>query len=216
MSTHGFVGVRAEGCDYLQYNHSDSYPTWLGREMLKAVREVPVAEFREAARQWTLVDEQDRPTDSQLRQLYPLLAEPGEGYEPFVLRLGAVRHEGLTWYGVLRDYQGDLQAWVQDHIPVWPQAEELAFRDDISWGYLVNTDEEVLEIYAGRYHYSDKWLKVPVEQRPVSQGRYFADPAPGSDQTPLLLVARVPIAELRDLPEAAAERWCKTLERRQY
>lgn len=38
MSTRGTYGVRIDGVDKLGYNHHDSYPSYLGANMLEAIR----------------------------------------------------------------------------------------------------------------------------------------------------------------------------------
>ena len=35
MSTRGLYGIRKNGVDKCTYNHSDSYPSWLGRKVLE-------------------------------------------------------------------------------------------------------------------------------------------------------------------------------------
>jgi hypothetical protein len=209
MSTNGCIGVRTAGKDYFQYNHSDSYPSHLGFEMLKAARQLSVERLREAAASWTLVDDQDVLTAEWFDKLQPLLAQPGEDTRAMAKRLNGNSQEsgGVVFYEALREFQGDLVAWVEQGIPVWLQSEYLPIGSD--WGYLIDCDAHVFEVYTNHYK-----MSPAVLQRLKTLGNRFVDLATEPDDRPMALIAAVPLGDLVDLPDAVARVWCDDLERR--
>ena len=76
MSTRGIFGVRIGGKDKLMYNHHDSYPEWLGFEVLDAIRQL-LAEhgmdwLKEKANSLQMVKTDiDVPTEEQIERLKP-------------------------------------------------------------------------------------------------------------------------------------------------
>ena len=49
MSTSGAWGFIRNGIEKITYNHSDSYPLWLGAAILKFVAETPIERMIEVA-----------------------------------------------------------------------------------------------------------------------------------------------------------------------
>jgi hypothetical protein len=213
MSTHGFVGLRVDGKDFLQYNHSSSYPKHFGLELISTIKAISVERFRQTARSWVLVDAGDEPSEGMLEKLHPLLAEPRETYPAMLKRMrehATTDPEAFTWYQVLRQYQGDLAAWVENGIPVWPHGDWLTTSWDIEWGYLINCDEEHLEVYTGRYKHKAR----PSYPKQKLQGRYREATSEDPDDRPITLLCSVPLEELLDLPDLTARAWCVELERK--
>ena len=101
--------------------------------------------------------------------MQPLLGKPGESYRQMVKRFkGLTGHErDYSWYNALREYQGELAAWIETKIPVWPHSQGLGTQFDIEWGYLINCDDEALEVYTGHYRRakSRSYARLPLKGR---------------------------------------------------
>jgi hypothetical protein len=209
MSTNGCMGVRVAGKNYFQYNHSDSYPSHLGFEMLKAARYLSVESLREAAASWTLVDDQDVLTAEWFEKLKPVLAQPEESTLAMAKRLNgnSQGNTGVVFYEALREFQGDLVAWVEQRIPVWLNNEYLPLGSD--WGYLIDCDAHIFEVYTNHYTASKTVLR-----QLKNLGNRFVDLATEPDEKPMALIAAVPLEDLIDLPDTVARVWCADLERR--
>jgi hypothetical protein len=177
--------------------------------MLKAARKLSVESLVKCAATWTLVDDQDILTGEWFEKLTPLLAQPGEDTQAMTERLGGKSRDGggVAFYDALREYQGDLIAWVEQGIPVWLNNEYLPLGSD--WGYLIDCDERIFEVYTNHYTASKATL-----ERLRRLGNRFVELAAEPDDRPMALIAAVPLEDLIDLPDAVARVWCGELERR--
>lgn len=137
MSTRGFVGFVAGGREVIAYNHSDSYPEWLGIQTLEWARSADLAAAASRATEVRLVDDDDAPTDADAEALT-------EFYDPNV----GGRSERPTWYQLLRGTQGDLGAMLRagyvEDASTFPANSLFA-----EWGYIVDFDAKCFEVYAG-------------------------------------------------------------------
>lgn len=188
MGTRGTYGVRIDGADKLSYNHFDSYPGGLGNQLLGWLREVLAKEggleaLRAQARALRLMDEEQAPD--------PVagVAAALEGRRP--------EH---TWYDELLDLQGDLGALLERGL--MPDAN--GFINDslfCEWGYIVNLDDEVLEVYRGfqrKYHRKGRYVKrKPKDWKPryPNQEYYY----------PCALAAAIPFGALPESLSADEE-----------
>lgn len=126
MSTRGTWGFVLDGKEYLTYNHSDSYPSGLGTDVLSWARQADWSKVREQVAALTLVEEQDEPTAEEIAKL---------GVTPRNVSTGR------DWYSALRDFQGEPQAtldlgYMTDH---HGDAEE--------WGYVFDLDAGTFKVY---------------------------------------------------------------------
>jgi len=98
MSTRGLIGFRKGGVDKLTYNHSDSYLSFLGKDVVGVCRDATLDELNSAFDRILMVDENDSPTFDQYEEM------------------GCLNDAGSdnTWYDVLRDTQGRLEAYTKD------------------------------------------------------------------------------------------------------
>jgi hypothetical protein len=137
MGTRGMIGLVSDGTVYGSYVHFDSYPSGLGEKIaafVTHVRTVGVDTVKAQVTRLSLVDEETKPTAEQ-RKRYEHLTDAGVS-------------EGDDWYAILRHAQGDLQAYLDAEIWV----DGLGFAGDslmCEWGYLVNLDEETVELFRG-------------------------------------------------------------------
>lgn len=172
MGTRGFLGFVAEGREVIAYNHSDSYPDWLGVNTLKWLGTANLDTAAQAAPKVQLVTDATPPTDEQIEALQG-------SYNP---RVGGPA-DRPTWYQLLRGTQGQLgemikAGYVEDGSG-FPADSPFA-----EWGYIVDFDEKRFEVYRGF-------------QREQHQDGRFAKLAPVHDvYWPVRLVASWPLDAL--------------------
>lgn len=148
MGTRGLVGVRIDGVDKLTYNHFDSYPSGLGQEIVEYLRNVSdMEEEIEKARKLQLVQEGDKPSRKDMKK-YIKYAD---------LNVGS--RKANDWYCLLRNLQGDLPALLNAGVMI-DSAEFINDSLFCEWGYIVNFDDMILEVYKG------------FQQKAHSNGRY--------------------------------------------
>jgi hypothetical protein len=128
MSTRGTVAVKIDGKIKSSYNHSDSYPSWLGNRVLEFLKDADLHEVRRQARALEPVPDRE-PSIEEVKRLKPYID------------LGVSTGSTKEWYCVLRGTQGDLakilDAGFYEPFPVG--AEE--------WSYVVDLDAERLTIF---------------------------------------------------------------------
>lgn len=161
MSTRGFITFVVDQCEKTAYNHSDSYPEWLGLSVLQAVSSELITP--DAVRALRVVTDDDPVTDEDITRLRQY-ASPG------------VDADGLRdWYALLHGTQGSvpaiLNAGVIEDAATFPQ-------DSLSaeWGYVIDLDAMRFEVYHGR------------QKKPHGRGR-FADRPGYEGYYPVALVA---------------------------
>jgi hypothetical protein len=137
MSTRGAIGFRINHKDKVTYNHSKSYPSWLGVRIMTFVHDTPDIELKEIANRIELVSEDSQPTPEQIKKLLRF-ADASVGTQ-------TVR----DWYCLLRDTQGDLSHYRRGLIYMIDYHEFLADSLFCEWAYIINIDTEELEVYRG-------------------------------------------------------------------
>ena len=143
MSTRGCFGVRIDGKDFLTYNHSDSYPEWLGIQIVESLREMDVREMQVLAKKLQLVEAENHPTLQEYSRVCIALGKKFEEEESIELP-----EPGSDWYTILHDFQGDLNGILELGVMM----DYVGFLNDslfCEWAYIVNLDECVLEVYQG-------------------------------------------------------------------
>lgn len=154
MSTRGTLAVKIDGETKGSYNHSDSYPTWLGNRVLEFLRDADLDEVRRKAR--ALVPVPDRePNMEEVARLKPYID------------LGVSTRSTKEWYCVLRGTQGDLakilDAGLYEPFPV----------GDDEYSYVVDLDAERLAIY----RHDEKIVDLPFAELPEEFTDEDAKPA---------------------------------------
>lgn len=141
MGTRGFVGFVIDGVEKITYNHFDSYPDGLGKNVLDWIRDVyhdgVLDEVIRRARELRVVSENSEPTDEDIEHL------------GIYLNMGVGEHrERPNWYQLLRETQGDLAAVLNAGVMIdssdFPLDSLFA-----EWGYLVDFDNSTFEVYEG-------------------------------------------------------------------
>ena len=153
MGTRGTLGFRVNGVDKLTYNHYDSYPDWLGKDVVEWCRTKKGQWDAVKARATALEDVSDRkPTMAdveRLSQYANLGVSCGDPYQ--------------EWYVLLRETQGELDA-ILDAAVFESQAGFITDSRFCEYGYIVNLDDMVLEFYEG------------FQKEPHNKGRYANEP----------------------------------------
>lgn len=189
MGTRGLYGVVVNGEVKASYNHFDSYPSGLGADIVKFVQGIEnVADTFEQAQNLTLVDESEEPTPLQVQKI------AGQDRPDAAV--------GGDWYGWLRDAQGDLA----ENLRIGFMTNGVRFGEDslfCEWGYLVNLDDETVEVYRGfqkEPHTGGRWSDydpTTVEDEP---GAYINRTYYGIKQIDV-----IPFSELDDTRMARIE-----------
>ena len=131
MSTRGMIGFIADGTKLGTYNHSDSYPDWLGTNVLAWLRSLVAEGEIEQAKAKVLSlkvisDSEATPTPEDVEQL--------KRWANFT-----VGGPGLSWYQLLRETQGHPAAILDSGhiIDGWEYGHDDVFCE---WVYLVDFD----------------------------------------------------------------------------
>lgn len=162
MSTRGFIGFVVDGAEKIGYNHSDSYPSGLGIDMLTWLRTASVAELAERTKALRVVESEAEPTDEEIERFRG-------SYDPSV----GGPSDRPTWYQLLRKTQGDpaaiLRAGAIEDASGFPGNSLFA-----EWGYVVDMDTRTFEAYVGfQAEPHDKGRFASRPRRELSVGTYY-------------------------------------------
>jgi hypothetical protein len=182
MGTRGIFGFRIDGEDRLTYNHYDSYPEGLGVDVVDFVRSIDnIKEVKEKARALEDISER-KPTDEDIKKC--------EKYT----NLNVSEQSEKDWYCLLRETQGDLQAILD--VGFYENQNDFIY-DSLfcEYGYIVNLDNETLEVYEGCQH------------SPHNKGRYcdYKPEEDGKVRSEYYACALVGTFPLNEIPKNWAE-----------
>ena len=137
MSTRGCYGFRKNGIDKLTYNHSDSYPDYLGVVMVKFCKETSIEEMNEIFDRLILVNNNIQPTAEQIQECR-------------VYYNGNVSLQTPDdWYCLLRNAQGEINEYKNG---LRYMIEDCDFIKDslfCEYAYIINLDTNCLEFWVG-------------------------------------------------------------------
>lgn len=157
MGTRGAIGFIVNGEEKVSYNHMDSYPSCLGKELLKVLTTVSDLDIlRENVRKISMVDSGDVPE---------LSSEEVENLQEFT---NTSVSQGNDWYSILRESQGSIQPYCRQENPLRYMTDAKSFLYDslfCEYAYIVNLDTNMVEFYRGFNHHID------------APGRYACPPA---------------------------------------
>lgn len=178
MSTRGFLGFVAEGCEVITYNHFSSDPGGLGLDVLAWLRSANLDIAAKVAPNVRVVSDDIPPTDDDIEALAP---SHNRGVDQERSR-GTGRP---TWYQLTRGNQGDLGAILRagytETVPLYPCGAP-----GCEYGYLVDFDTRVFEAYEGH------------QREPHHNGRFAGRRAADASLWPVRLVASWPLDGLPD------------------
>lgn len=141
MSTRGLWGFTLDGITKVTYNHFDSYPGGLGRDLAKSVDYWPrftngSNALREKVRKLRMVSESAKPSTEDIERL--------SKFADTNVSTGSLEE----WYVLLHDTQGDLEATLQSGYMI----DSFAFGFDslfCEWGYVIDLDRNEFVVYEG-------------------------------------------------------------------
>lgn len=183
MSTRGFISFTANGETKTAYNQHDSYPDGLGLDFLGWARSADLSDAAASAAALRVVDSKSDPSDEDVENLrrfadfsVDAMTWNGSAY---------VERTRPSWYQLLRTTQGDpaamLAAGVIGDGSTFPADSLFA-----EWGYVVDFDAQVLEVYVG------------FQQESHSEGRFASSTPNGGGYYPVRLVKAWPLSDLPD------------------
>lgn len=169
MSTRGAICFVIDGTEKITYNHSDSYPDWLGVRFLKWLKDADLEQVAQQVRDLRVVNDDIKPTAEDIDRLAPFT------------NLGVSSSSTDEWYCLLRETQGDLVAilnagYIEDgsQFPL-----DSLFCE---WAYCLDLDRAAFEVYKG------------FQEQPHSEGRFADRPVKadsrGKTWYPIKLVAQ--------------------------
>lgn len=148
MGTRGAYGFRINNTDKVTYNHYDSYPDELGRNVMNYISKTDLTAMKEVAVDIQLVEWRSTPSPNLIRR-YREYAD-----------LSVSRQKYQDWYCLLRKAQGDMFAFHNGLQHMSDYREFLADSLFCEWAYILNLDTERLECYTG------------FNKNPSAEGRY--------------------------------------------
>ena len=177
MSTRGAVGFAVDGKLKLAYNHSDSYPSGLGQDVVDFMSEqlhpmfvmegsyaLNMDLFKDKVRAVKQIKKGVPPTATEIA-MYASNAD-----------LGVSEQNLGDWYCLLRNYQGvdGLKAIVAGKLHHMDNAN--TFPEDslfCEWAYIIDLDGEALEVYQGfqsKKHKEGRFASVKPKDK---QDKYY-------------------------------------------
>lgn len=182
MGTRGVFGVLIDGILKLGYNQFDSYPDGKGQENLEWLRsglaEGKEEAWRKLARQLQTHTSEDKPTAAEITHCQRAHA----------VDLDVSAQSLDDWYCLTRETHGHIgQMLALGH--AWDAHDFPADSLFCEWGYVVNFDDRVFEVYRGfqtKPHNKGRFADLPVEPASPGMNQYF----------PIALVARLSFDEL--------------------
>lgn len=184
MSTRGSYGFRKNGIDKLTYNHSDSYPEWLGKEMVDFCRSTPIEQMNIIYDSIIMVSAREKPTRSQIKKCAAYYDK-------------TVSDKTINdWYCLLRNTQGNLAPYKNGLRYMLNYGNFV--RDSLfcEYAYIINLDTEKLEFWVG------------YQRKPSPGNRYGTEADDG-----YYPCAQVAEFDLCDLPAKIIEDMCKAKRR---
>lgn len=176
MGTRGLMGFVVDGQVKATYNHFDSYPSYLGKMVGQFAATLAdgdrLGEYVEKARTLRLVKEDGKPSAADRKK-----------FASFAENVG--NNPGLDWYSVLRGTQGDLEIVLDTGVMI----DSLTFAYDslfCEWGYLVNLDNGMIEVYRGFQ-----------QDSAAVEGRFAQGPS-DRGYSPITLLGQIPFTRAGD------------------
>lgn len=147
MSTRGVLGLFSGGVTKATYNHSDSYPTGLGKdtaeELTEALKTIGIDKMRSNFKKIKMIKDEDKqPSNTDIKK-YNDYANTHVG--------GPMSNDVvLTWYQLLRETQGTLMPYYKGEVVHMIDGKSFIGSGlYCEWVYIVNLDTEELEVYKG-------------------------------------------------------------------
>lgn len=137
MGTRGTYGFFKNGESKLTYNQFDSYPEGLGTNIVEFIKSSSLEELNQIFDNLILVDGYSKPTEEQIKECYKWYDQRVSNNTPY------------EWYCLIRKAQDGFDAY--KHGLKYMIDNKKFIEDSLfcEYGYIINLDENVLEIYEG-------------------------------------------------------------------
>ena len=137
MGTRGTYGFRKNNVDKTTYNHFDSYPSGLGKQISEFFADADLVKLGEVFDSIQLVKHDDIVTEDIAETI------------PAELSNFNVNGGKKTFYCYLRNAQGDLSAYLKGLKYMIDNHDFITDSLFCEWGYIVNLDTGKLEVWRG-------------------------------------------------------------------
>lgn len=213
MSTRGLWGFRKKGQDLLTYNHSDSYPSWLGKHICQFISDLTDKELDKLSDILEPVDEDQPATARHIK----LCKELG------VADFDVASRKETDYYCLLRGAQGDFPFYegLVKNPPECLKGNKLPFiisnsfiQDSLycEYAYIINLDEKRLEFWKGFQKKPDKGNRYGTEAsdgfypcRMVKAYEFDQIRKDGAEKTAADMAAENAVCEIQDRAPIAPE-----------
>lgn len=143
MSTRGCIGFIINNRHKVTYNHHDSYPSRLGQKILDFIHQHSLEEIHKIAKRIQMIREYDDKGND-----ITLTSDQAKACEKYTNTSVGVSWKKLTWHQALNGAQGNLEAYGK--VGYMPNNKGFLHHSlHCEYAYLINLDEETLEVYEG-------------------------------------------------------------------
>ena len=167
MGTRGAVGVKLNNKYYVTYNHWDSYPSELGKDVVQFCQKIDTIQngwkkFSKNIEKVELVKNKDK-ASKKLQNKYAKYCDESVSTQ-----------DSSEWYCLLRNLQGIsifneiLEGNVEHMIDSFNFLKDSLFCE---YAYIINLDDKKLEFYQGFNKSVDTNSPLPIEQ--ISKNDYY-------------------------------------------
>lgn len=191
MSTRGVYGFRKNNQDKLMYNHFDSYPEGLGKEIIYYIKTHTIKKMNE-------IFNRINPADS-IKPISNYSKEELNKYEWILKEFysNKIIKQEKVMYNIVESYvetHNKLKAFDEEKLDLYPDNNDFIL-DSLSceWGYILNLDNNTLEVWKGFQKYPDKKNRYGTEIQYTSFN--------GTNYYPCRMVYSIKFSELKKKKE---------------
>lgn len=150
MGTRGLYGFRKNGVDKTTYNHFDSYPECLGRNILEFIRNHG-EKLNSIFDNIIMVNEDDIPTKEQIEECKEYCDT------------SVSKQTEEEWYCLLHETQGDLEPYINGLKYMIDSHEFILDSLFCEYAYIINLDTNKLEFWVGFQKKPDETNRYGIE-----------------------------------------------------
>lgn len=195
MGTRGAIGFRIKRQDKVTYNHSDSYPEYLGKKVVEYIQTQTIESLKKTAENIILVQEDSIPTAKQLEEC--------KSWNNFSVGKGTDE----DWYCVLRESQGDLSTYSNGLKYMIDNKSFLLDSLFCEYAYIINLDNNTLEFYFG-------YNKFPITKGRYSKQKQVVESAYDNGYYGVVLIEKFPLHEIMALETKQIEELIKNMDKK--
>jgi hypothetical protein len=160
----------------LTYCHFDSYPSGLGVDVVNFIKNTSVEEMKQIFDKIIMVEENSLLTEAQFVEIKLLSNYLSNGNF-------SQKNYSTDWYSALRKYQGVLDVYKENLRYMINNNEFIKDSLSCEWAYIINLDENTLEIYKGF-------------QTSPHENRYTNNSTENSKYYPCKLIEKYPLSNI--------------------